>query len=174
MSGQENELIKALAENGDFDAEKARRLGSEVGAGFDARLKKAARRLWLSKMVGVVLVEFALFGLCFSYGTKSLIGFATLLIVVAITAGTLGNRALDHERQNQPAERDEAHAAGASWATQRRHRFCGAEVGRYWHVVMVRTFLKGKCGMARSSDICRRSQRSRSVLALVAWRNLDR
>ena len=60
MSGQENELIKALAENGDFDAEKARRLGSEVGAWFDASLKRAARRSWLSKIVGAVLVRIRL------------------------------------------------------------------------------------------------------------------
>ena len=87
MSEQENELKKALAENGDFDAEKAKRLGSDVGGWFDARLKRAARRLWLFAMVGVVVFEFAYFGFWFSFGTKSLIGFATLLVAVILIAG---------------------------------------------------------------------------------------
>lgn len=89
MSDQENELKKALAENGSFDAEKAKRLGSDVGAEFHARLKRAERRLSLSTIITVVVLEFAFVGFWFSFSTKSLIGFAILLVVVAVIAGAL-------------------------------------------------------------------------------------
>ncbi len=97
MTEQENDLTKALAKNGDFDAEKAKRLALDVVPWFDARLKRAARRAWLFKMLGVVIFEFALVGFCFSFGMKSLIGFATLLVAVLIAAGVW---AIEHSITN--------------------------------------------------------------------------
>ena len=174
MSEQENELEKALAKNGGFDAEKAKRLGLDLVPWFDASLKRAARKTWLVKIVGAVVFEFAFIGFCYSFGMKSLIGYATLLVVVFIAAGIW---AVGHAITNTKIsllERDEAHAVGASWATHQRHCFHGSQIGRYRHIRMVAAFQKGKRGMVPRRTAGCRDQRSRSDSTFVAWRNVDR
>ena len=47
MSEHENELKKALAENGDFDAEKAKHDAEKASRWFDSRLKWSGRFAWM-------------------------------------------------------------------------------------------------------------------------------
>jgi len=84
MSEHENELTKALAENGSLDAEKARRDAAEATSCFDARLRRDARILWFSVIVVIAVFEIAFVGLYFASGTKSTVAFGVLIVVTLV------------------------------------------------------------------------------------------
>ena len=67
MSEHDNELKKALAGNGDFDAEKASRDVAQASRLFDSRLKRAARITWLRQAIVIGVFEFAFISFFFCY-----------------------------------------------------------------------------------------------------------
>lgn len=91
MSEHGNELQKALAENGAFDVEQARRDAAEATSYFDAQLRRHARVTYLTFLVVVAVLEFAFIGFVLAFSTKALMGFSMLLVttVVIITSVSL-------------------------------------------------------------------------------------
>ena len=83
MNESDNELKKALAENGSFDPEKAEELKNKAVGAFSARMRKVERICW------VYLVVCACIGLFAYYryqspsttSTKSLVGYGILLLI---------------------------------------------------------------------------------------------
>ncbi|MGA2031859.1 MAG: hypothetical protein ABSG68_06365 [Thermoguttaceae bacterium] len=84
MSEATNELKKALAENGNFDAAKADRDVIEASSYFDSQLRRGARFTFLSLIIVVAVLEFAFIGFFLTFSTKALVGFATLLVVTVV------------------------------------------------------------------------------------------
>jgi hypothetical protein len=84
MSENENELEKALAENGNYHAEKADGNAVEASSYFDAQLKRAARIMWFSGIVVIVLLQFAFVGLVLTFNTKAIAAFAVVLVVAIL------------------------------------------------------------------------------------------
>jgi hypothetical protein len=84
MSENANELKKALAENGNFDAAKAARDAVEATSYFDARLRRGARYTWLNLIIAVALLEFAFLGFGLTFSTKAIVGFAMMVVVTVV------------------------------------------------------------------------------------------
>jgi hypothetical protein len=84
MSEPENELKKALSENGAMDPQKANRLAAEAGSRFDARIKRDARITWLSFIVVMAVFEFAFVGFVFAFSTKMIVGSAILVVITIV------------------------------------------------------------------------------------------
>ena len=81
MSEHENELQKALAENGTFDSEKAKAATAAAVSQFHARLKKVERIMWVYLAVCVGVIVFAWNAFEFASSTKAIVGFGILLLV---------------------------------------------------------------------------------------------
>lgn len=77
-------LKKALAENGNYDPEKAKPLAAEATSWFDSRIKRAARIMWIEIIVCIAVFEFAFHGFFFATGAKGMIGFAMMLVIVVV------------------------------------------------------------------------------------------
>ncbi len=92
MSEHENELKKALAENGTFDAEKAKRAAAEAGAWFDARLKWLTRLTWIRQLICTALFAAAIVGFGLASSTKVMIGCAVLGAIAIIVIGVIENQ----------------------------------------------------------------------------------
>jgi hypothetical protein len=85
MSEHEDELKRALAENGPLDAGKATRDADEANAYFDAQLKRDARlNFWCRMIFAAALLEFAAIGFILTFSVKAMIGFAVLLLVAVV------------------------------------------------------------------------------------------
>ena len=91
MSEHDDELKRALAENGVCDAELARRGAVAATSYFDAQLRRHARVTFATFIVVLAVLEFAFVGFVLTFSTKALVGFAVLLVttVVLITAVSL-------------------------------------------------------------------------------------
>jgi len=88
MNEHENELKKALAENGSFDPETAKRVAAEAGAWFDRRLRWMARLDLLRLMFCLALWEIGVAGLVLAVSTKAMLVCA--VVVVLATVGLVG------------------------------------------------------------------------------------
>jgi hypothetical protein len=87
MSENANELKKALAENGNFDAGKANRAAIEASSYFDAQLRRHARVAWCCFIIVIAALEFAFIGFLLTFSMKAMAGFAILLVVTVILIG---------------------------------------------------------------------------------------
>ncbi len=97
MSENANELKKALAENGNFDAAKADRDAVEASSYFDSQFRRAARITWLSLIIVIAVLEFAFVGFLLTFSTKAIVGFAILLLVTVVLIGVFS---IQHEITN--------------------------------------------------------------------------
>jgi hypothetical protein len=84
MSEDTNELKKILAENGNFDAEKADRDVDAANSIFDSQLKRGARITLCCYLFVIALLEFAFVGFVLTFSTKALVGFAILLVITIV------------------------------------------------------------------------------------------
>jgi hypothetical protein len=87
MSDRENELKKALSENGAFDVEKAENEASRARRWFDSRIRWSARLTWMRIIFVMVFFEFAFINFFFAVGARAMIGYAAMM---AISLGLLG------------------------------------------------------------------------------------
>jgi hypothetical protein len=86
MTERENELKKALGENGTFDAQKAKRLAAEAVAWFQTRLKWIERLTQAYLLACAVVMAFALTRFVHATSTKAIVGFAILLLAALETS----------------------------------------------------------------------------------------
>jgi hypothetical protein len=84
MSENANELKKALAEDGNFDAAKADRDVIEASSYFDSQLRRGARITFLNLIIVTAVLVFAFTGFGLTFSTKAIIGFAMLMVVTAV------------------------------------------------------------------------------------------
>jgi hypothetical protein len=89
MSEQENELKKALAENGVLDADKANSDANRASRWFDSRLKWSERSMLMRIILVVVVFEFACVQFYGAATTKAMIGYAVVMAVTSILVGTI-------------------------------------------------------------------------------------
>ena len=89
MSEHENELKKALAENGDFDAEKAENDANRASRWFDSRLKWSGRFAWMRIILVIVVFEFAFINFVVAVSTKAMIGYAAMMVITIVLVGTI-------------------------------------------------------------------------------------
>ena len=87
MSEHENELKKALAENGRFDHETAKRVTAEAGAWFDKRLKWMARLDFVRIIFCIAVLEIAAAGFGLAVSTKAMLAFAVVLVFAIVGTG---------------------------------------------------------------------------------------
>ncbi|HEY4760598.1 MAG TPA: DUF6768 family protein [Thermoguttaceae bacterium] len=73
-------LKDALAQNGSFDPEKAKKVTAEVVSGFHARLQKTERLMWIYLILCTAVILYAFYKFEASTSTKSMIGFGILLL----------------------------------------------------------------------------------------------
>ena len=121
MSENVNELKKALAENGNFDAEKARRLAAEAVSRFNLGLRWTERRGMIGLLLCMAVFEFAVIKFTLASTTKAMIGYAVVMLLsygIGITAVFVSRimsvllRVLKEIKQSQleslgyPAERE--------------------------------------------------------------------
>ena len=85
MTERENELKKALAENGGFDAEKATQLAKDAVSQLQRELKKSERFLEITTLISVGLLAFSIEKLTFAASTKAIVGFGVILLYVLVT-----------------------------------------------------------------------------------------
>jgi hypothetical protein len=85
MTERENELKKALAENGGFDAERATQLAKDTVSQLHGELKKSERFLEIITLISVGLLAFSIEKLTFAAGTKAIVGFGVILLYVLVT-----------------------------------------------------------------------------------------
>jgi hypothetical protein len=90
MSEHENELKKALAENGNFDADKASNDANRASRWFDSRLKWSGRFAWMRIILVVVVFEFAFVKFYGAVSTKAMIGYAAMMIITIVLVGVIG------------------------------------------------------------------------------------
>jgi hypothetical protein len=81
MTEHENELTKALAENGNFDSEKAKRLAAEAVFGFNRRLKWTERHGIIVLLLCIAVFEFAAIKFSMASTTKTMIGYAVTMLL---------------------------------------------------------------------------------------------
>ena len=84
MSKHENELKKALAENGAFDADKAGNDANRARRCFDSRLKWSGRIAWMRIILVVVVFEFAFINFTVAVSTRAMIGYAAMMVITII------------------------------------------------------------------------------------------
>ena len=90
MSDQENELKKALAENGNFDADKASNDANRASRWFDSRLKWSGRISWMRLILVVVVFEFAFVKFYGAASTRAMIGYAAMMVITIVLVGAIG------------------------------------------------------------------------------------
>jgi hypothetical protein len=81
MSEHEDELKKALAENGTFDAEKGGRIAAAAVARFDSRLRWTERCGWILVLLCMAVFEFALISFALAFTTKEMIAYAVAMLL---------------------------------------------------------------------------------------------
>jgi len=81
MSEHEDELKKALAENGTFDAEKGGRIAAVAVARFDSRLRWTERCGWIFLLLCMAVFEFALISFALAFTTKEMIAYAVAMLL---------------------------------------------------------------------------------------------
>jgi hypothetical protein len=81
MSEYENELKSALAENGNFDAEKAKRLAAEAVSRFNFRLRWTERHGIIVLLLCIAVFEFAAIMFAKAFTTKAMIGYAIVMLL---------------------------------------------------------------------------------------------
>lgn len=81
MSEHENELKKALAENGDFDAQRAKRLAAEAVSRFNRRLRWTERSGMIVLLLCMAVFEFAAIEFVLAFTTKAMIGYAIVMLL---------------------------------------------------------------------------------------------
>jgi hypothetical protein len=81
MSEHENQLQKALADEGPFDAEKARRAAADAVARINTRRKLSDRLGWVAMIVCIALFEFAVLQFQFASSTKAMIAYAVVILL---------------------------------------------------------------------------------------------
>ena len=89
MSEHENELKKALAEEGLFDAGKASNEADGASRWFESRLKWSGRFAWMRIILVVVVFEFAFVKFCGAASTKAMIGYAAMMVCTIVLVGTI-------------------------------------------------------------------------------------
>jgi hypothetical protein len=89
MNEHENELKKALAENGGFDAEKARSEADRARRWFDSRLKWSGRFTWIRTILFIAVFEFAVANFVMAASTKAMIGYAAVIVISLVLVGTI-------------------------------------------------------------------------------------
>jgi len=89
MNEHENELKKALAENGGFDAEKAENEASRARRWFDSRLKWSGRISWMRIILVVVAFEFAFTNFLVADSTRAMIGYAAMMAITIVLVGVI-------------------------------------------------------------------------------------
>ena len=89
MSEHENELKKALAENGNFDADKASNDANRASRWFDSRLKWSGRISWMRLILVVVVFEFAFVKFYGAASTRAMIGYAAMMVITIILVGVI-------------------------------------------------------------------------------------
>jgi hypothetical protein len=90
MSDRENELKKALAENGAFDDEKAESEASRARRWFDSRLRRSARFAWMRIIIVAVFFEFAFVNFYNAVGIRAMIGYAAMMVISIGAASAIG------------------------------------------------------------------------------------
>ena len=81
MSGPDNSLKKALAENGSFDPEKAEDLRKKAVGTFEAKMRKVERYLFAYMCICCWLVVFAFFHFIQSSTTKAMLFYGLLILI---------------------------------------------------------------------------------------------
>jgi len=81
MSNPEDNLAKALSENGAFDTERADELRKKAVGAFEAGMRKVERCLWIYLCSCAWLVVFTLFHFMQSSSTKALLFYGLLLLI---------------------------------------------------------------------------------------------
>lgn len=89
MSEQENELKKALAENGNFDAAKAENEANQARRWFESRLKWSGRFAWMRIILVIVAFEFFLTSFVTAASTRAMIGYAAGMVITLVLVGTI-------------------------------------------------------------------------------------
>ena len=89
MSEHENELKKALAENGTYDAEKAENEAQRARRWFDSRLKWSGRFTWMRMILFIALFEFACASFVDAVSTKAMIGYAAMMVITLVLVGVI-------------------------------------------------------------------------------------
>jgi len=89
MSEREDELKKALAENGGFDAEKAENEVERARRWFDSRLRWSGRIAWMRLILVVAVCVFALTNFMVAVSTRAMIGYAALMVITIGGVGTI-------------------------------------------------------------------------------------
>ncbi len=158
MSENENELKKALAENGNFDAEKARRLAAEAVSRFNLRLRWTERRGMIGLLLCMAVFEFAFIKFTLASTTKTMIGYAVVMLLsygIGITAVFVSRimsvllRVLKEIKQSQleslgyPADREISASNGA-------RQFVGALTSAW----LVGDHRLAACALSRRFDGC--------------------
>ena len=149
MNEHENELKKALAENGDFDAEKASNDAAQASRWFDSRLKWSGRFAWMRIILVVVVFEFAFVKFYGAASTRAMIGYAAMMVITIIFVGVIGVQSwvastkisvlreiklLRLECLGRPTEQVASSALGAfpMIASPRRPFPCGSTSHGFW------------------------------------------
>lgn len=81
MSQREDNLGKALSENGAFDPGKAKESREKVVSSFEAKMRKVERYLWAYMCLCCWLLVFALFHFFHSSTTKAMIFYGLLVLI---------------------------------------------------------------------------------------------
>jgi len=89
MREHEDELKKALAENGVFDDGQASDDARRASRWFDSRLKRSGRIAWLRILFVVVVFEFAFVKFFGAASPKALLGYAVTMVCTIVGVGTI-------------------------------------------------------------------------------------
>lgn len=85
MTEHENQWTKALAENGTFDADKAKRAGEMAVSKYTSGLKKTERIVWAYLTACAVVAVFSFDHLAFATSNKAMIAFGIAFLVAIET-----------------------------------------------------------------------------------------
>lgn len=88
MSKPENNLARALGENGAFDPDKAKEMQQKAVGTFEAKMRKAERCLWIYMCLCAWLAVFALFQFFHATTTKEML-FNALMFLIFIEGAIL-------------------------------------------------------------------------------------
>jgi hypothetical protein len=89
MNEHEDELKRALAENGNCDADKAENEAGRARRGFDSRLKWSGRFAWMRIILVVVVFEFAFVNFILAHSTRAMIGYAAMMVITIVLVGVI-------------------------------------------------------------------------------------
>ena len=89
MSENENELKKALAENGSFDAARAENEANQARRWFESRLKWSGHFAWMRIILVVVVFEAALTNFTMAGSTRAMVGYAATMTITLVLVGVI-------------------------------------------------------------------------------------